>query len=159
LGTVRSRGGSGEAGEAGGDGNWLAVRMRGTEAEDLCVLGTIRGVRDAPIDLTGGVPFLREVEERIEEEGSGRDEDTTFEASVLFGRDNLETLRTFATKLGGTVSLEVEERARGALSARVRCMVGNEDGNGKPFGVSGTVIEMKVSTRRDWTTFSKVLCE
>jgi hypothetical protein len=38
-------------------------------------------------------------------------------------------------------------------------MVGDEDGNGKTSGGSITVIEMKVSTRRDWTTFSKVLCE
>lgn len=156
---MRSRGGSGDAGEAGGDGSWLAVRMRGTEAEDLCVLGTIRGVRDAPAVLTGGVPFLREVEERIEEEGSGRDMDAALEASALFGRDVLEALRTFATELGGTESLGMEERARGALSARVRCMVGDEGGNGKTSEVSGTVIEMKVSTRRDWTTFSKVLCE
>lgn len=132
--------------------------MRGTEVEDLCVLGAIRGVRDAPAVLTGGILFLREVEERSEE-GSGRDKGAALDASALLGRDILETLRTFATKLGGTKPLEAEECARGALSARVRCMVGDEDGTGKSSGVSGTVIEMKVSTRRDWTTFSKVLCE
>lgn len=135
------------------------MRLSGTEAEDLCVLWTILGARDAPAVLTGGVPFLREVEERIEEECSGRNKDAALEASAVFGRDILEALRTLVTELGGTKSLEVEERARGALSARVRCMVGDEDGNGKPSAVSGTVIEMKVSTRRDWTTFSKVLCE
>lgn len=156
---MRSRGGSGDAGEAGGDGSWLAVRIRGTEAEDLCVFGTIRGVRDVPVVLTGGVPFLREVEERIEEEGSGRDKDAALEASALFGGGVLKALRTFDTELRGTESLGVEERARGALSARVRCMVGDEDGNGKVSGVSGTATEIKVSTRRDWTTFSKVLCE
>lgn len=155
---MRRRGGSGDDGEAGGDGSWLAVRSCGTEAEDLCVLGTIRGVRDAPAVLTGGVAFLRDVEERVEG-GSGRDKDAALEASALFGREILEALRTPMTGLGGTESSEVEERERGALSARVRCMVRDEDGNDKTSGVSRTVIEMKVSTRRDWTTFSKVLCE
>lgn len=134
------------------------MRLRGTEADDLCALGTIRGARDAPAVLTGGVAFLRDVEDRVEE-GSGRDKDAPLEAPALFGRDILEALRTLVTGLGGTRSLEVEERERGALSARVRCMVGDEDGNGKTSGGSITVIEMKVSTRRDWTTFSKVLCE
>jgi hypothetical protein len=155
---VRRRGGSGDAGEAGGDGSWLAVKLRGTEAEDLCVLGTIRDVRDAPAVLTGGVAFLRDVEERVEE-GSGRGKDAALEASALFGRDILEALRTLVTGLGGTMSLEVEERERGALSARVRCVVGDDDETEKTSGVSNTVIEMKVSTRRDWTTFSNVLCE
>lgn len=155
---MRRRGGSGDAGEAGGDGSWPAVKLRGTEAEDLCILGTIRDVRDAPVVLTGGVAFLRDAEERVKE-GSSRGNDAALEASALFGRDILKALRTLVTGLGGTKSLEVEERERGALSARVRCVVGEEDENEKTSGVSRTVIEMKVSTRRDWTTFSKVLCE
>lgn len=125
------------------------MKLRETEVEDLCALETTRVVRDAPAVLTGGVPFLRVVEERIEGEGSGRDTGAALEDSALFGRDVFGALRTLATELGTTKSLEVEERARGALSARVRCVAGNGDGSGKTSGVSGTVIEMKVSTRRD----------
>jgi len=60
---VRSGGGSGDAGEAGGDGSWLVASLGGTEAEGLCALGGIRGISGAPFILTGMVPFLMEIEE------------------------------------------------------------------------------------------------
>lgn len=95
---MRSGGGPGDAGEAGGDGSWLAVSLGGTEAEGLCVLGSIRGVSGAAFVLTGGVPFLMEIDEWFEAEPSPRGKNGALEDSILFGRDILEALRTLVVE-------------------------------------------------------------
>lgn len=73
------------------------MSVGGTEAEGLCALESVRGVGGAPFVLTG-VPFLMEIEERIEVEASARGKDGAFEASVLFGRDILEAFRTLVAE-------------------------------------------------------------
>jgi hypothetical protein len=99
-----------------------------------------------------------EIEVLFEEEASGRCRDGVFEVSVLFGRDILEALRILVAEwlLPG---VRLDESARGALSARVLCVVGISGDGHEEISESGTVTEIKVSTRRDWTTFSNVLCE